>query len=400
MLDLSSSIWNVLWVLGVPGIATAGWVLLTARRKGQWYHFFDAKHNLGFPKDAGDFNPHWKRYEGLAKLCIALSAGAVAFLINLLVNLNSPSSEIGDRVRQAAPLAIGFFAASIFMLILFLLWMTYCYEDYCHSCKHDTYRAWKYALTQALGCMGFIAFLLGFLWLGSSLSGNSGQLHAQASANTAASAPTPLQPAVTKILAPEQRSPGFGSTLDWLSSDRSLAPATWGLVIATFLLFVDGFHKSREQQEQWKQEKQRRILESTPSAVVEIVVKEETPLDMCFACFNLGNNTFYIDKMIVTASDGTRSEAELTPQIVTPGTWVTIDYNPAELLGMFGENTPFKEANCVFLLRGASGVVTTDPEWFYVGYGKGRADWHKGRLADWQPGVISAQAKILRVPKQ
>jgi hypothetical protein len=158
--------------------------------------------------------------------------------------------------------------------------------------------------------------------------------------------------------------------------------------------------KSRDQAKRWEEEQERRIAASKPSAVVELAAKEDTPLDMCFACFNLGSNTFYIDRMVVTTSDGARHESGLTPQIVIPGTWVTIDYNPAELLGMFGENQPFKEANCMLFLRGATGIVTTDPEWFYVGYGNGRADWHKGRLADRQPGVIPPQHKIIREPKQ
>jgi hypothetical protein len=59
---------------------------------------------------------------------------------------------------------------------------------------------------------------------------------------------------------------------------------------------------------------------SMPSAVVEIAAKEESPLDMCFACFNLGNNSFFVDRMIVEASDGTRSESNLTSQVVVPGT--------------------------------------------------------------------------------
>lgn len=136
-----------------------------------------------------------------------------------------------------------------------------------------------------------------------------------------------------------------------------------------------------------------------PSAVVEIAAKEETPLDMCFACFNLGNNSFFVDRMIVTASDGTRNESDLTPQIVVPGTWVTIDYDPAGLLGMFGEKTQYKEANCALMLKGAFGTVATNPEWFYIGYGKGRAEWHKGRLADRLPGVIPEQHKIVRTKR-
>lgn len=186
------------------------------------------------------------------------------------------------------------------------------------------------------------------------------------------------------------------SALHWIFSDGSLALATWGLVVATFLLFVDGVRKSREQNRRWEEDRKRRKEESMPSAVVEIAAKEETPLDMCFACFNLGNNSFFVDRMIVTANDGTRNESDLTPQVVVPGTWVIIDFDPAQLLGMFGEKTQFKEANCVLMLKGAFGTIATDPEWFYIGYGKGRAEWHKGRLADRLPGVIPEQHKIVR----
>lgn len=136
-----------------------------------------------------------------------------------------------------------------------------------------------------------------------------------------------------------------------------------------------------------------------PSAVVEIAAKEETPLNMCFACFNLGNNSFFIDKMIVKANDGTRNDSDLTPQVVVPGTSVTIDYDPAALLSPFGEKTEYKEANCVLILKGAFGTVATEPEWFYVGYGKGRAEWHKGRLADHVPGNIPEQHKIVPTQK-
>src|SRR5208337_5145726 len=112
------------------------------------------------------------------------------------------------------------------------------------------------------------------------------------------------------------------STLHWVFSDGSLALATWGLVVATFLLFADGLRKSREQNRRWEEERKSRKAESMPSAVVEIAAKEETPLDMCFACFNLGNNSFFIDRMIVMANDGTRNESDLTPQVVVPGTCV------------------------------------------------------------------------------
>jgi hypothetical protein len=189
------------------------------------------------------------------------------------------------------------------------------------------------------------------------------------------------------------------SFLEWLLSEKSLGSATWALVLATFFLVLDGWQKSREQNRQWEEERKRKKEESIPSAVVEIAAKEETLLDMCFAVFNLGTNTFFVDRMIVTALDGARSDSDLTPQVVTPGTWVTIDYDPAQLLGVYGEKTEFKEAYCVLVLKGAFGSVTTSPEWFYFGYGQGRAMWQKGRLAERKPGLLPVLHKILRTPK-
>lgn len=365
------SIWNVLWVLIILGVGTGGWVMVTAWRKRQWLHFFDAKRNTGFPSDGGNFNGRWKRYEGLARLCITLSAGAVAFLVNLLVKPNSPPHW--DRRKCAVRKVPS--------------------DRLFGSGNHDTYLARKYVLSQALGSTGFVAFLLGVLCLGCFVA---------VPVVKAQGAPTSVK---SSSDAPLKANSELGmqsstSALDWLSSERSLALATWGLVIATLLLVLDGYRKSGEQEKQWKREQKEREEEAKPSAVIEIVVKEEAPLDMCFACFNLGSNTFYIDRMIVVASDGRRCESDLTPQVLPPGTWVTIDYDPAQLLGLHGEPAPLKEANCVFILKGATGTVETDPVWFCLGYGSGRAAWSKGRLADRLPGTIPSQPKVLRMQKQ
>lgn len=137
----------------------------------RWFRYFDPKHNEGFPADAGDFAPHWARYESLAKLVITLSAGAIAFLINL--EANSTLNDFTRKVFNVSPIVVGFFGASIFFLILFLLWMTYCYEEYCHRAEHDSYRNWKFALSISFGWMGFLAFILGFIWLAQNLFGHS-----------------------------------------------------------------------------------------------------------------------------------------------------------------------------------------------------------------------------------
>ncbi|MEI9980438.1 MAG: hypothetical protein WDN23_15830 [Edaphobacter sp.] len=191
-----------------------------------------------------------------------------------------------------------------------------------------------------------------------------------------------------------------------MTPDESVAVATWGLVLATaglivvtFLLVRDGAQKSKEQSKRWEEEDKRRAEEAKPTAVVELatITNSRFNLDLFFACFNLGNNTFFIDKLIVTASDGTRDEADLAPKIVTPGTYVTIGYDPGQIMGMFGENTEFKEANAVLVLKGATGSVTTEPVWFYVFYRSGgqRCGWGMGRLAEREPGIITKVPKIL-----
>ena len=147
------------------------WILVKAVRYKSWFHLFDPKHNLNalLQKEGGEFGPHWTHYEGLAKLSITLSAGALAFLINIMVNQKPPFSVLAQKTAEVAPIVVGFFGTAIFLLIAFLLWMTYCYEEYCHSPNHDTYRAWKYCITQTLGIIGFLSFLLGFGWLGVNL---------------------------------------------------------------------------------------------------------------------------------------------------------------------------------------------------------------------------------------
>jgi len=186
--------------------------------------------------------------------------------------------------------------------------------------------------------------------------------------------------------------------LGWLASDKSLAPATWGLVVVTALLVIDGWIKSREQTRRWRHEDERRKEEAKPRAVVEITSDSEAQTNMGFTCFNLGNTTFYIDKLIVTTADRAIHVADIEPQIVTPGTSVTVPFNPGELLGWFARQNEFVEANAVFVLRGATGREETEPQWFYVGDPPPRSShcqWYVGRVADRQPGTIVPKPKII-----
>ncbi len=161
-------IWHSLWIL-VP-LGTIVFIAAYRRaKKGLWY-FFDPKHYTGIA-DSGDFGPHYARYQDIAKLAITLSAGAIAFLINTLVGQKAPLEEFAARIESVAPIVVGFFAASISFLILFMVLLSMWYEDYCHSKTHDTYTAWRYGTVQALGVIGLISFLLAFIWLGANIFG-------------------------------------------------------------------------------------------------------------------------------------------------------------------------------------------------------------------------------------
>jgi len=183
----------------------------------------------------------------------------------------------------------------------------------------------------------------------------------------------------------------------WIASDKSLAPATWGLVIITAVLVADGWRKSNEQRERWKLEDERWKREREPLAIVELGKASEESNEMAFACFNLGTTTFFLKWMTVTAQDGRRQEIRLPPEIVLPGKSAKVGYDPRHLLGMFGESTQFKEANAVFVIRGATGDVSTEPVWFYLSYGsKGfGCEWREGRLADRQPGTVVFPARVI-----
>ena len=171
VVGFNSSVWHAFGVLSPIGFGMSIFILVKAWRFKNWIHFFDPKHNLDprLKQEGGEFAEHWNHYEGLAKLAITLSAGAMAFLISTIANQKPPLMPLAQKLTDVAPIVVGFFAASILLLIMFLLWMTFCYEEYCHHADHASYAAWKYAVTVSLGWTGFISFLCGFGWLGANL---------------------------------------------------------------------------------------------------------------------------------------------------------------------------------------------------------------------------------------
>jgi hypothetical protein len=206
--------------------------------------------------------------------------------------------------------------------------------------------------------------------------------------------------------------PWLREAFAWLRDEKSLAAATWGLVIATFLLYLDSRTRGKTQDKQWEQERELRIKEqderwaredqlrmhdAKPKAVVEIAEKRNAS-EVIFQCFNLGSTAFFIDRLIVTlsATGTTLTEFPEGPPILLPGTSVLIPFSCKTLLRSDGG---FVEANAVIRLRGASGVEKATPVWFYYWSEPGEMsvhDWNVGRLSDRKPGALVEQPR--RIP--
>jgi hypothetical protein len=183
----------------------------------------------------------------------------------------------------------------------------------------------------------------------------------------------------------------------WLTNEQSLTLATWGLVIVTALLVLDSWNKSREQRKRWDREDQQRVDDAKPKTLIELAKRPSSP-DVVVLCYNLGSNTFVIDKLILYCDKATKFGDLEGPLIVLPGTYVHIKVSCASWLQTktVGELSITREAYVVLLLRGATGPIATDPVWFCFRPAVGHQyEWTVGRLADRQPGVIPAQPRAI-----
>ncbi len=57
---------------------------------------------------------------------------------------------------------------------------------------------------------------------------------------------------------------------DRFTNEKSLTVATWGLVLATLILFSDSFYKSKERRERWEREDRLREEDAKPNVAVEL----------------------------------------------------------------------------------------------------------------------------------
>jgi hypothetical protein len=185
------------------------------------------------------------------------------------------------------------------------------------------------------------------------------------------------------------------SPAEWLTGEKSLAVATWGLVIATLFLYLDSRAKGKEQAERWRREDSLRNEAAKPRAVVELGKRENTP-HVVALCYNLGEHPFVIDKLIVvtavTQKSSTRVSDLLGPYVVAPSTYVPVTVDCSDLL----HGTGLHDASVTLQLIGAFGTLSTEPVLFSfypdppTGYG-----WSLGGPAERLPGMIVRQPRMI-----
>lgn len=97
---------------------------------------------------------------------------------------------------------------------------------------------------------------------------------------------------------------------EWVTGEKSLAVATWGLVLVTFLLvvatlvlYLDNRVKGKEQVKRWKREDRLRAEAAQPKAVLELGKRQNAP-HVIALCYNLGEHPFVIDKLVVSLTKG------------------------------------------------------------------------------------------------
>jgi hypothetical protein len=206
------------------------------------------------------------------------------------------------------------------------------------------------------------------------------------------------------------------------ANDQSLVHATWGLfyataglVASTIATFVYGWFKGREQEKRWKHEDKKqderweledrqREEDAKPKTFIELATYENDPCRLLFLVFNLGSGSFLIDKLIirVEAKSTTIAVPPFSPQIVTPGHWVPIEFDQRLILSPYGGSTPSEEAYGIIVIKGATGLpLEVKSDWFHVFYANpSRPDiflWEMGR-SGLPPGTVSQQPRILPSP--
>lgn len=104
------------------------------------------------------FEPFLSKYLRLEEFIVGLATGSIVLLVG-------SSSLRGQSLTlpwyYASPLYV--LCWSVLWGILFMVWLTYHYEDYQHGEIKHTRKA--YALSLSLGFSSLMCFILGYVWL-------------------------------------------------------------------------------------------------------------------------------------------------------------------------------------------------------------------------------------------
>jgi hypothetical protein len=103
------------------------------------------------------FEPFLTKYLRISEFIIGLATGSIV----LLVGSSALHGQIG-RVppEYASPLFL--LAACVCYGILFMVWLTYHYEEYQHDARHTKI---AYTLSLTLGFSSLACFCVGYIWL-------------------------------------------------------------------------------------------------------------------------------------------------------------------------------------------------------------------------------------------
>ena len=141
--------------------------------KGEYYDF-----DPGMRK--GEFEPHAKRYQALAKLVLTLAAASAAFLLSFFANIDvsKPRNDYSIRLEYVAPSAMVFLCLSAGACLIFLLLQNICYEQYTHvvyptkegvTPKPSPYSDKRYATVLMCAEASILFFALAYIVIGVSL---------------------------------------------------------------------------------------------------------------------------------------------------------------------------------------------------------------------------------------
>ncbi len=152
---------------------------------------------------------------------------------------------------------------------------------------------------------------------------------------------------------------------EWLTSERYVTTATWGLVLATVLLVIDSWLKGNEQRDRWSREDSIRESEALPKA--EFGLKASRERKLILWCANLGTVNFLLTHFRVDGVLDTKgSETQKVEPVVVPRGQIK-EINISDETNLLRGKFLSQQWDVSLLLSGgARGEAWTNPKTFSV----------------------------------